>query len=505
MKVVVNGSERTFKDGSTLKDAVKGELHKEGTMVAVHLSTDRMQRESNNFEIVTPRGTITIKLSESEDGDRFRSSVRDVEGSTLRWVTHNIMAFGSFPTDIKGNRSQTMYRRYDCFFSLGGFDNSTTYIMVAKEDHRGSYGAGTGKIGRVTRGRHILDTLKEGDGILEIRPVISEWSTENVIVTKDMTMKLEDGMVIETYAEIELNADAPMTSEHILVTARDGTLNISDSTGSYAACSDNTDVELDTEMSAKRDGGMVSVRNRGIGTGRVFFYRERRQTVPSHNNAGELTKGARILRMVNAGDSVTVRTVPERLLSVGMSQSEGEAFLKAAGVVQTRTGDRSDDAIIAEQTPEWTLNALKDKAVETFGVPRDRVFRVSLDRKNAPKDCHYFEKVTGLSHKPIGVLDVHFTFKGLPMITFDGDEERGKSLYPMEEFKKCRKGDIGLTNQARPHHGLIGIRLQDSKEYGPTGEEPYGTNIFGRFEGDLKRFMDGIKDGDRVYITEDEL
>jgi UPF0288 family protein (methanogenesis marker protein 3) len=40
---------------------------------------------------------------------------------------------------------------------------------------------------------------------------------------------------------------------------------------------------------------------------------------------------------------------------------------------------------------------------------------------------------------------------------------------------------------------------------GPKGEEPYGTNIVGKFVDDLDRLMDGLKDEDYVYITEVDL
>lgn len=69
----------------------------------------------------------------------------------------------------------------------------------------------------------------------------------------------------------------------------------------------------------------------------------------------------------------------------------------------------------------------------------------------------------------------------------------------------AKRGDIGITNQARPHHGLIGIRLENSKEYGPTGEEPYGTNMVGRFIDDIDRLMDGISENDIIYVTEGKL
>ena len=45
----------------------------------------------------------------------------------------------------------------------------------------------------------------------------------------------------------------------------------------------------------------------------------------------------------------------------------------------------------------------------------------------------------------------------------------------------------------------------DDKTYGPTGEEGYATNIFGRFEDDLDRFMSEVEDEQVVYITEEKI
>jgi UPF0288 family protein (methanogenesis marker protein 3) len=215
-------------------------------------------------------------------------------------------------------------------------------------------------------------------------------------------------------------------------------------------------------------------------------------------------KGRSILAHAKKGDRVTVATDVKRILSVGMTQAEGQKFLKERGIKQIRTGDTSDDAIITEQEPEWTMHAVKGSEAETFGAPANKVFDVSFDRMNENESVHYFEKLTGLDHKPIGTLKVHFAFAGMPMVTFEGDEERGKALYPGAEFKKCKKGDIGITNQSRPNCGLIGVRLEDSKEFGPTGEEPYGTNIAGTLKGDLKKFAEGLEEGNIVYVREEK-
>ncbi len=505
MKVVVNGRERSLKAGSTLKTAVSGEPYAKGSLVAVHLSEERLVSETSDFEIETVRGRMVLHLNDSPEAAAWKERMMgEVTGVSARWVTHNIVAFGSFPTDLEVDRGTYNYRTYDCFLSLGGFDNHTTYMMIARDNHSGCYGAGRAVIGRITVGRHILDHMREGDGILSVRPMMSETSTENVRVTDDLSFRLEDGYRVETAIGIRLDRRSPESAEHVLILSSKGTINVSQATGSYLACTDDMDVDIPAEDCRVRDAGAVTVRHDGVGGGRLYMYRQRRQVSQAHNIAGTVTSGEAILRYAGAGSQVTVTTDPPRALSVGMTQAEGARFLEAAGIRQVRTGDVSDDAIIAEQTPEHTITALERGEVETFGVPRDRIFRIKLSDKD-PVSLHYFKKVTGLSHKPVGILKVQFTFEGLPMVTFYGDDVRGKLLYPQDPFKKVRRGDIGLTNQARPHHGLIGIRLEDSKEFGPTGEEAYGTNIVGKFIDDLDRLMEGLSEEDVVYITEEEL
>jgi UPF0288 family protein (methanogenesis marker protein 3) len=124
-----------------------------------------------------------------------------------------------------------------------------------------------------------------------------------------------------------------------------------------------------------------------------------------------------------------------------------------------------------------------------------------MDPERSPWTVRYFRKVTGMDHKPIGTMKVHFTFEGMPMITFEGDPKLAADLYPERTFEgRSVRGDIGITNMSRPQRGLIGIRLEESEEFGPTGEETPGTSILGRFVGDLDAMMSGISEGDIVYI-----
>ena len=504
MKVIVNGTERKVKEGSTLKDVLKGEPYEPGTVIAIHKSTESLRVESDDFEVRTNKGSFSIHLNGSEYARLWKANMEGIRGCTARWATHNIAAFGSFPTDLKVDRTEFLYRRYDCFFSLGGFDNSTTYMMVAKDDHKWAYGAGQALIGRVTRGRHVIDTLVETDEIISIEPVVSETFTDNYELTTDLAYKLDEGNRVESYVKVKLDMDSPESAEHLMILAQKGSITATHVTGSYIASDDDMDIKIASETKGVRDDGSIYVRSTGVGTGRMFFYKQRRQMIDSYNHVGEVEVGRSIIASVREKDRMTVITDPPRKLAVGMTVAEGERMLKDAGIEVTRTGDTSDDAIVVEQMPEMTVSALKGGKAEIFGVKKEDIYRIQLD-DSFEQDVHYFRKVTGLSHKPIGTLKVHFWFPGMTMATFEGDYDKGKSLYPGEPFKRCKRGDIGLTNQACDHHGLIGVRVEASKEFGPTGEEPYGTNIFGKFAGDLDKFTDSLEDGKTVYVTEMKL
>ncbi len=501
MKVTVNGKEKTLKAGATLADALKGENYAEGSDVSVFLSAETVTQVSNDFDIVTPHGVMTLHLDDTADAKLFRSMASDIKGINTRWVTNSIVAFGSFPTDIKKDETPGRFKRYDVFFVLGGNDNATTYVMVARKDQERVNGTGGKRIGWITGGRFLLGIINEGDPIVDVAPTVSETSVENVIVTKDLKTPLEDGCSVDSEVLVKLDPKSPESAEHLLILASKGYYNVAESTGTFLGCLDDLDVEIPQEDCSVRDVGTVAVRNDGGGKGHVLFYRERRQLSQELNIAGTVERGMALVMRAAEGDRITVATDPIRLISVGMTQKEAGEFLAANGIKQIRKGDTSDDAIVADQIPETTLVVSEKGEAETVGIPADQVKEVSI---TCPDEAtaHFFRKVTGLSHKSIGQLKTQFSFPDSPMVTFYGDEARAQELTPQDNlFTKCKKGDIGVTNQARPHHGLIGIRLKDSKEFGPTGEEPYGTNIVGRFLSPLEG-LDVLDDNEVIYIRE---
>ena len=503
MIITVNGKAIEADDDAVLGELIEGQIYHPGSNIAIVRSVELVKKETTDFELATSKGSMILRLNDSRFANIMEGLIPKIVGLAIRWRTSKLLAIGSFSTDIEVTRGLFKFKRYDCFFSLGGFDNSTSYMMISKVDHQGQYGVEGGVFGRITRGRHLLDRLDEGDQILDIKPIVLEMKEKDAFVTNDLKTKLEDGMSVETYVSVVLSPQSPISSEHFLVLSRRGHLSITETTSTYNACSDNLDVSLMPEKVVVRDANTVTVRHEGAGEGRVYFYKVRRQLNPSHSLIGEVVKGKELFRLVKPGSEVTLTTTPPRIMTIGMTQGQGQSFLESMGFTQVRAGLEDDDSIIVEQEPELTMDVIGTKEVETFGVPPDSINVLGFSKGMSPRAVHYIRKITGLDHKPVGTLKVHFTYPGMPLITFEGNQKEGLNLAPEKSFDGvCRKGVIGVTNQSRPQKGLIGMRLDDSDEFGPTGEERYGTSIVGRIVSPIERMMKDIKDGDVIYVRE---
>lgn len=503
MNISVNGETIKADEGATLGDVIEGQTYHPGSKIAVIRSSDLVKRETTDYELITSRGTMVLRLNDTRYAKIVKDIFPELVGLSIRWRTSKLLAVGAFATDIEVTRGHYRFKRYDCFFSLGGFDNNTTYLMLSKIDHLGQYGVDGGILGRITRGRHLLGKLEEGDQILEIRPIVLEMKERDAFVTDDLSTKLEDGMSIETFVSVSLSQDSAVSSEHFLVLSESGYIPITEVTATYCACSRNMDVSLIAEKLTVRDENIVTVRHDGAGEGRVYFYKERRQLNPSHSLVGKVKMGRELIKLIPSSSKMTLITDPRRIMTVGMTQKEGNSFLEELGYAQVRTGLSDDDAIIVEQEPELTMDILDGKVVETFGVPSHAINEWEFYEDISPRAVHYLRKMTGLNHKPIGTLKVHFTYPGMSLITFEGNTKEGLDLMPEKSFgDSCNIGDIGVTNQSRPQKGLIGVRIDVSDEFGPTGEERYGTNIVGRVVSPLERMMQNIKDGDIIYMKQ---
>ena len=503
MIINVNSEPVEITAASVLSVVLKNQPYHLGSPIALIRSTESMKRETDEFDLITGYGPIRLKLNGSKYATLFREITREIVAKGIRWQTSKVLAIGSFPTQMEVSHDRARYERYDCFFALGGFDSKSTYLMVAKIDHEGQYGSPGAVVGRITRGRHILTMMKEGEALLDIVPVVEESLERNTVVTDDLNHKLADFDSVETYVNVKLDRDSPVGCEHFLVNTEKGILPITERTLTYCACSSEMDVKLVKEKSVIREPGVVTVRNEGNGMGRIYFYLTRRQISNSHSLIGSVTHGLELLRSAPVGSKLTIVTEPTRIMVIGMSQAEGQQSLQARGLKQRRSGDAADDAIIVEQEPELTLEALHEDEIETRGVRGEQINDITLMPDKAPQTYRYFRKMTGLDHKPIGTMKVYFTFPDMPLVSFSGDTREAASLLPENPFvERSVQGELAVTNMSRPNRGLIGIRLEPSDEFGSTGEERYGTNVVGKIVSSLDLLKRDLAEESIIYVRE---
>ncbi len=123
-------------------------------------------------------------------------------------------------------------------------------------------------------------------------------------------------------------------------------------------------MEKDPEYIDQRRRGTVTLRNKGKGVGRIYVYREDRVSTPTHTIVGKITKGIQLMDIANQGDRITVKTVPERIMTLAMTQKEAGEFLESRGIKQIREGSEDDDAVVVKQEPQFTMDIIGKKELK---------------------------------------------------------------------------------------------------------------------------------------------
>lgn len=508
MKVIFNGEPQEVKS-KKLGDVIKelNGAHKPECIIAV-ISEKKGGEFRNEFSLKTANGEAIVKIArekETEGVSLFHEIYQKFlnEHGRIGWVTEDITAIGPIETNLSVEKTEHTYKKWDVFFGLGGFDPSMTYLMISKRDHEAAYGTGADAlIGKLTRGRSIIANVNEGDSIEAITPLVTqaEWVG---FVTSDLNTELKEGQEIFTYAKIKLSQEATMSSEHFLSLTRDAVFHVDDHTHTYIASESLKGLSLPVEAIKYRSKHTLSVRNRGEDKGKVYVYRDSRLPNPAHNVFGEILQGGDLIDYAQSGDTIFTVTEPKWMMVVGKTQKEAEEFFEQEDIEQVREGNEDDDAVVVDQVPVLTMEIMGRGTVRTVGVEEDAVLDVVLLEKEAPKTSWYFKKVTGLINRPIGYLKVHFTVPGM-LVLFEGRADEAGALVP-ENLPRggTKKGMLGVTNMSRSNRGMMGIRLGDSEEYGPTGETVDGANIvltIPSLTSEVISFLSKLKEGDVIYV-----
>ena len=509
MKVKVNGEEFEIPDGSTIREAIdiSNALYMDGCVLGVIKGKEEFERHVNKYKIKTTKGSIIIELLKDAPSDlvqTWKNSYKKLENLRIRWTSSSEVSLGPFKTELVPSKEEFTYNRWDVILSLSGFSADSTHIILSKEKHLAVYGAPAdnhGIFARVIGGKRTIMNLIDDDFIKYVKPVVERKSIVNSAAITDLDTEITEGNEIFTYVLVKPTNKSPSSAEQFFSISEDGKIQVDYESDSFLGFYALQGLEKDPEFVDQRKRGTVTIRNSGKGVGRIYVYREDRVSTPSHTLVGHVEKGMELVDISKYQDYITVKTDPERILTLAMTQKQASDYLKEREIQQIKEGLSEDHAIVVKQDPRYTLDILKEGKVKTFGISKDEIIYISLNNMS-PRSSWYFRKITGLLDAPVGFLKVHFAFPGMKVMMFEGKTKEAKGIIPENTPEQCVKaGQIGITNMSRRHIGMIGVRFEDNDEFGPTGEPFNGTNIIGNIVKGLDN-LEKFKEGDIVYVAE---
>jgi len=513
MLIKINGEDIDLPDGSTIKEAIDltNAPYNPGSIICLIKGKKEFEKNINKYRLKTPKGSIIIEMSDKKEAEPlvnlWKDKYKEFENLFIRWTSSNEVAIGPITTDFDPTMEEHSYKDGDVILSLSGFSNESTHLVFSKEDHSGVYGVpnhNKGKFAKVVGGRRTLRLLNDDDSVLSVEGIIERSSVTDSAAVSDLSTTLEEGNHIFTYALFKPNENSPESVEHLFSLIENDTIKVDYESNSFVGFYSLKGLGKPSEDITMRKRGTVTVRNTGKGIGNVYIYREDRVKSPSHTNVAYVEKGMELLDIANSGDLVTVKSNPERIMTLAMSQKEATDYLKSIGIKHEREGITDDLAFVVTQEPGFTLDIIKNGLVTTKGINKEDLTLIDIFDTEAPRSSWYFKKITGLAERPVGTLKVHFAFPGMKIIMFEGDSNESKGLIPENTPEGSVESDeIGITNMSRKNVGLIGVRFESNNEFGPTGEPFESTNIVGKIKSDLKIF-EKLEEGNLLYIQRDD-
>ena len=510
MLIKINGEEMDVADASTIQDVIDetNAPYTPGSIVCLIKGKKELEKNIDKYKIKTNKGSIIIQLDESDDAkpliDVWKNQYEDFVNLDVRWSTPTEVAVGPIVTDLEPTSDEFKYFEGDVVLSLSSFSNESTHLIMLKENTTNVYSVppyNKGIFARVIGGKKTLESLTNDDKVIGIEPIVERSTTTDSSSISDLGTVLEEGNELYTYISFEVVDDSPICVEHLFSIVKDGRIKVSYDSESFIGFYDLAGLEKPPEKITQRTRGTITVRNNGVGIGKLFIYRENRVLSPNHTAVGKIIKGMEIIDIAKENDFITVKSEQKRLMLLNKTQKEATEMLSAVGVEHMIDGLVDDDAIIVEQIPKHTIDILKDGKVVTKAVGKEDLCMIKFS-ENAPRSVKYFKLLSGLLENPVGKIKVHFSVPGMHIVIFEGDKKRAKGLIPENNpVDKVIRGQIGITNMASKSAGLIGIRFEDNVEFGPTAESFEATNIIGDIVSDYDK-LEKLKEGVVVYVTE---
>ncbi len=503
IRVLINGQGRECQPDLPVLEVLRraGVLHRPDCKILV--TRRKGEEEPKEYLMETTKGSLVFRVEEGALG-WWRENFRLFQGKEMWWETAQAVVFG--PVDLRGRglvpgKGRRRLEEGELFLGFGGFDPSQAFLGLARRPHEGVYGIPEGFVlGEVVRGEHVLDGLGRGDQLLSVSPLVRE--RRETVRGNPAFLRVEEGMEIFTFVEVNLLPEAVRGAEHLLGVLREGVFRV-DWEGSSFLSMEGVPVDgLPPENTVMRFRGAVTVRNAGKRAGALYLYRRDAPPSPHHSVVGRVGRGEELLDHACRGERLLVRTVPRRLVVVGMTQGEASRLLGEEGIRHVRVGDERDEALIIEQRPEFSLEVKREGVVATLGVDPVHVVRIRLWEDRAPRSVAHFRALAEMVTSPVGKLSIIARTEEVVLLS----SVRGRTFRPVSPENvaegEVEEGVLGITNSFRRLTGLAGVRLKPSRSFGPTGEALEATNLIGRVIAGMEALRNG-KEGDVIYVMEE--
>ena len=510
MLIKINGEQIDVADGSSIQDVIAetNAPYTPGSIICLIKGKKELEKNISKYKIKTNLGSIIIQLDESDEAkplvDVWKNQYEEFVDLDIRWSTPSEVAIGPIVTDLEPTSDEYKYFEGDVVLSLSSFSNESTHLIMLKGNTTNVYSVppyNKGVFAHVIGGKKTLENLTDDYKVIGIEPIVERSTTTDSASISDLSTILEEGNELYTYISFEIDENSPICVEHLFSIIKDGRVKVSYDSESFLGFYDLAGIDKPKENTTQRARGTITVRNKGVGVGKLFIYRENRVLSPNHTTVGKIVNGMEIIDIAKENDFVTVKSEQQRLMLLNKTQKEATDMLSKVGVEHMIDGIIDDDAVIVEQTPKHTIDILKEGKVITKAINKDDLCTIKFS-DDAPRSVRYFKYISGLLENPIGKIKVHFAVPGMHIVIFEGNKKLAKGLIPENNpVDKVVRGQIGITNMASKSAGLIGIRFEDNSEFGPTAESFEATNIIGDITSDYD-YLEKLKEGVEVYVTE---
>lgn len=475
--------------------------------VAVIRHAEEESEETRRFRITTSRGDLVVEIT---DPDLITlMGAPDTPGRLrVHWSDRYAAAFGPFSTDLVPARKARPYGRGDIILGCGGYDPKRSYLVFSKMRHSADHGAAEdgGVIGRVVSGASLLAPLSQGDLTLTIQRLITLADRSHAFTTTATDLLLEEGMeiishvkaVADGYREDGVETTAAHSVEHFLRAMEDGWFVVGRAASTHICDERMAETPVPHELKKPRLEGTITVRVTGSSRGCVYIYKTDTPGSPAHTVVGQVVHGIGLVKLADDHDVICIRAEPERFDLIGLSVEEALKTAAERGIalsIDTAEGDR----VVVRQSPETTLEVLAVSKAEVTTEPLEEVVSIELDDHHAPQTCALFRELTGLKWHSVGKIPFYFKFEDVYL--FKPPVGTAVKIIP----ENTPAGEVpaytlAMTNDSRKGAGLVGVRLSDSTEFGPTSEPFDATNVIGRVIDREK--IGGLKEGSTVFIRE---